>query len=48
MLLFVPPDLQQQVKSALSDFPKLCHIPFEFENRGSHFLLDREHEFSLT
>jgi len=47
MLLFVPPDLQTQVKSALSDTPKLCHIPFEFENHGSHLLLDREHEFAL-
>ncbi|WP_420422359.1 kinase [Simkania sp.] len=48
MLLFVSPDLQDQVKSALSGIPKLCHIPFEFENHGSHLLIDREHEFTLT
>ncbi|CCB89548.1 galactokinase/mevalonate kinase protein [Simkania negevensis Z] len=48
MLLFAPPELQPQVKSALSNIPKLCHIPFEFEDHGSHFLLDREHDFTLT
>lgn len=47
MLLFVSPDQQTHVKHALSDIPKLCHIPFEFEDHGSHLLFDRERELAL-
>jgi len=47
MLLFVPPELQPHVKQALSNIPKLCHIPFEFEDHGSHLLFDRERELAL-
>ena len=47
MLLFVPPELQLQVKNALSDIPKLCPIPFDFEDRGSHLLFDHEKELAL-
>jgi D-glycero-alpha-D-manno-heptose-7-phosphate kinase len=35
MLLFVPPERQQQVKGAL---PTYLHIPFKFENKGSVIL----------
>lgn len=47
MLFFVSPDKQLSVKRALSHIPKLCHIPFEFENNGSHFLFDSEKELTL-
>lgn len=47
MLLFACPEQHSSVKHALAAIPKLCHIPFAFENRGSHFLFDHNEELAL-
>jgi len=45
MVLFVPPDLQGQVREKLSDF---IHVPFKFEFAGSQIIFyDPEQDFSV-
>jgi D-glycero-alpha-D-manno-heptose-7-phosphate kinase len=44
LLLFVPPDRQEQVRTALSG---LIHVPFKFEFSGSQILFaDNEQDYS--
>jgi D-glycero-alpha-D-manno-heptose-7-phosphate kinase len=35
MLLFVPPEKQHEVRTALKE---LIHVPFQFENSGSQVI----------
>ncbi|MEA3275052.1 MAG: kinase [Pseudomonadota bacterium] len=45
MVLFVPPDRQQQVRDRLKDF---IHVPFKFEGTGSQIIFyDPEQDFAF-
>jgi len=44
MLLFVPPDSQQDVRE---EFENLIHVPFRIEFSGSHILfVDRQEDYA--
>ncbi|MEE9304122.1 MAG: hypothetical protein V3U84_10090 [Thiotrichaceae bacterium] len=46
MMLFVPPDLQKQVREKLNNF---IHVPFKFEFSGSQIIFyDPEQDFSAS